>query len=39
VSERFDLAGVDRGPLAMGLLTGKYTASSKIATDGLLGRQ
>ncbi len=28
VCERSNLAGIIRGPLAMGLLTGKYTASS-----------
>jgi aryl-alcohol dehydrogenase-like predicted oxidoreductase len=37
VSERFDLASVNRGPLAMGLLTGKYTASSKIGADDIRG--
>lgn len=26
-----DLASIDRGPLAMGLLTGKYTATSELA--------
>ncbi len=29
VCEQSDLASINRGPLAMGLLTGKYTASSK----------
>jgi aryl-alcohol dehydrogenase-like predicted oxidoreductase len=37
VCERFDLASVNRGPLAMGLLTGKYTASSKIGADDIRG--
>ena len=31
VAERNGLACLNRGPLAMGLLTGKYTADSKIA--------
>jgi aryl-alcohol dehydrogenase-like predicted oxidoreductase len=30
--EEANLAGLNRGPLAMGLLTGKYTASSKVAS-------
>lgn len=31
--EEANLAGINRGPLAMGLLTGKYSASSKIGGD------
>jgi aryl-alcohol dehydrogenase-like predicted oxidoreductase len=37
VCERADLASINRGPLAMGLLTGKYTASSRIGTDDIRG--
>lgn len=31
--EQHDLASINRGPLAMGLLTGKFTADSTIAAD------
>ena len=37
VAERFDLASINKGPLAMGLLTGKYTASSKVGDDDIRG--
>jgi aryl-alcohol dehydrogenase-like predicted oxidoreductase len=37
VCERFDLASINRGPLAMGLLTGKYTASSRLGVDDVRG--
>src|SRR2546429_660296 len=37
VCERLDLASINRGPLAMGLLTGKYTASSRIGADDIRG--
>lgn len=37
VCERFDLASVNRGPLAMGLLTGKYTESSRLGPDDVRG--
>ena len=37
VCERHDLASVNRGPLAMGLLTGKYHASSRLGTDDVRG--
>src|SRR5205807_6258972 len=37
VCERLDLASINKGPLAMGLLTGKYTASSRISTDDIRG--
>jgi aryl-alcohol dehydrogenase-like predicted oxidoreductase len=30
VCEELNLASINRGPLAMGLLTGKYTANSKL---------
>jgi aryl-alcohol dehydrogenase-like predicted oxidoreductase len=35
--EEANLAGLNRGPLAMGLLTGKYTASSKMHIDDVRG--
>ncbi len=35
--EQANLAGLNRGPLAMGLLTGKYTASSKMHVDDVRG--
>jgi aryl-alcohol dehydrogenase-like predicted oxidoreductase len=37
VCERLDLASINKGPLAMGLLTGKYTASSRISADDIRG--
>jgi aryl-alcohol dehydrogenase-like predicted oxidoreductase len=37
--EDLDLAGINRGPLAMGLLTGKYKADSKLASDDVRGDQ
>ena len=35
--ERYDLAALNRGPLAMGLLTNKYTAETRIALDDVRG--
>lgn len=35
--EEYDLAGVIRSPLAMGLLTGKYRANSKLPEDDIRG--
>ena len=35
--EELNLAGINRGPLAMGLLTGKYRADSKLASDDVRG--
>jgi len=35
--ERSNLASINRGPLAMGLLTGKYRADSKLASDDVRG--
>jgi aryl-alcohol dehydrogenase-like predicted oxidoreductase len=35
--EKYNLAAINRGPLAMGLLTGKYTASTKPAIDDVRG--
>jgi aryl-alcohol dehydrogenase-like predicted oxidoreductase len=33
VCDAFDLASVNRGPLAMGLLTGKYGAAARVPAD------
>jgi aryl-alcohol dehydrogenase-like predicted oxidoreductase len=35
--EQLDLASINRGPLAMGLLTGKYQAASTLASDDVRG--
>lgn len=35
--EQFNLAAINRGPLAMGLLTGKYTANSQLARNDVRG--
>lgn len=35
--DELDLASINRGPLAMGLLTGKYQADSKLAADDVRG--
>jgi aryl-alcohol dehydrogenase-like predicted oxidoreductase len=35
--EKQDLAAINRGPLAMGLLTGKYTLATKVPTDDVRG--
>jgi aryl-alcohol dehydrogenase-like predicted oxidoreductase len=37
VCEEHDLASINRGPLAMGLLTGKYTAASTLGGDDVRG--
>lgn len=37
--EKYDLAALNRGPLAMGLLTDKYSASTKLAIDDVRGRK
>ena len=37
VCERFGLASINRGPLAMGLLTGKYGADSTLPADDVRG--
>ncbi|MGM0675584.1 MAG: aldo/keto reductase [Spirochaetota bacterium] len=39
VCEQSDLACINRGPLAMGLLTGKYEAGSTLAEDDVRGRR
>jgi aryl-alcohol dehydrogenase-like predicted oxidoreductase len=36
--EELDLAGINRGPLAMGLLTGKYNMSSELPSDDVRGK-
>jgi aryl-alcohol dehydrogenase-like predicted oxidoreductase len=35
--EENELAGINRGPLAMGLLTGKFTAESRLPSDDVRG--
>ena len=37
VCEEFNLASINRGPLAMGLLTGKYRANSLLPSDDVRG--
>jgi aryl-alcohol dehydrogenase-like predicted oxidoreductase len=37
VCEKYDLAAINRGPLAMGLLTVKYTAASRPSVDDVRG--
>jgi aryl-alcohol dehydrogenase-like predicted oxidoreductase len=37
--EELDLGGINRGPLAMGLLTGKYRADSKLGPDDVRGEK
>lgn len=37
VCEKYDLASVNRGPLAMGLLTGKFSAGSTLSPDDVRG--
>jgi aryl-alcohol dehydrogenase-like predicted oxidoreductase len=37
VVEKHELASINRGPLAMGLLTGKYTRSSTLGPDDVRG--
>jgi aryl-alcohol dehydrogenase-like predicted oxidoreductase len=37
--ERNNLAAINRGPLAMGLLTGKYTAATKPSVDDVRGEK
>lgn len=39
VCEEFNLAAINRGPLAMGLLTGKYTPSTKPSVDDVRGEK
>jgi aryl-alcohol dehydrogenase-like predicted oxidoreductase len=37
--EKYNLAAINRGPLAMGLLTGKYSAASKPSIDDVRGEK
>ncbi len=37
--ERHNLAAINRGPLAMGLLTGKYTGATKVSADDVRGQK
>lgn len=37
--EKHDLAAINRGPLAMGLLTGKYTPATTIAANDVRGQK
>jgi len=37
ICEKYDLAAINRGPLAMGLLTGKYTPETKPSVDDVRG--
>ena len=39
ICERYNLAAINRGPLAMGLLTGKYTAEMKASADDVRGEK
>jgi aryl-alcohol dehydrogenase-like predicted oxidoreductase len=39
VCEKYNLAAINRGPLAMGLLTGKYTASTQPSADDVRGEK
>jgi len=37
--EKHNLAAINRGPLAMGLLTGKYTTSTQVSIDDVRGQK
>ncbi len=37
--DRFDLASINRTPLAMGLLTGKFTHDSRLPSDDVRGKE
>jgi aryl-alcohol dehydrogenase-like predicted oxidoreductase len=39
VCEQFNLASINRGPLGMGLLTGKFTAQTQIPADDVRSRR
>lgn len=39
ICEKYNLAAINRGPLAMGLLTGKYDADTKISADDVRGEK
>jgi aryl-alcohol dehydrogenase-like predicted oxidoreductase len=36
--DRMNIAGINRGPLAMGLLSGKYSAASELPADDVRGK-
>ena len=38
ICEEFNLASINRGPLAMGLLTGKFSAGATLPIDDVRGR-
>ncbi len=37
--EKYNLAAINRGPLAMGLLTGKYTPRTRVSADDVRGER
>jgi len=37
--EKYNLAAINRGPLAMGLLTGRYTTSTQVSIDDVRGQK
>jgi aryl-alcohol dehydrogenase-like predicted oxidoreductase len=39
ICEQYNLAAINRGPLAMGLLTGKYTTETKPSADDVRGEK
>jgi aryl-alcohol dehydrogenase-like predicted oxidoreductase len=39
VCEKYNLAAINRGPLAMGLLTGKYSSGTRPASDDVRGEK
>ena len=39
ICEKYDLAALNRGPLAMGLLTDKYSAETKLTVDDVRGEK
>lgn len=39
ICEKYNLAAINRGPLAMGLLTGKYTSQTRVSADDVRGER
>jgi aryl-alcohol dehydrogenase-like predicted oxidoreductase len=39
ICDKYDLAALNRGPLAMGLLTDKYSANTSLAADDVRGKK
>ncbi len=39
ICEKYNLAAINRGPLAMGLLTGKYDAQTRVSVDDVRGEK